>query len=301
MVDKYKVPDWDAHIRTKEMWAGSKKIVTAQQLLISQTGDDSIVAREIFPAGYFTKVNYSPILLKTIDEITGNATDQFSEHPTLVTEISTSFNLETGTIKIYNNGTGIPIKKMPNDPHDRYIPEVLFSQYLATSHFTKEDNEITCGTNGLGAKLTNIHSDAFIVETAYNRALYVQKFENNMEKINSPVILPKSKVSDAKLLQPHTSIKFRPSYTGMLNYPLDGVNGERTKTLSQIICARMYYCALYTKYIAECIKKPPPTILYNNNEININAESMLQLINGCQEDYIFKFKAPKTKVSHWEV
>ena len=65
----------------------------------------------------------------------------------------------------------------------------------------------TGGLNGLGAKLTNIYSKEFIIETVCNGKKYTQKFENNLSVINEAKI---EKV--AKNARNYTKIIFTPDF-----------------------------------------------------------------------------------------
>lgn len=47
-----------------------------------------------------------------------------------------------------------------------YTPELIFGHLLAGSNFNDEEKKLTGGRNGYGAKLANIYSHEFTVETA---------------------------------------------------------------------------------------------------------------------------------------
>ena len=66
-------------------------------------------------------------------------------------------------ISIYNNGKGIPI--VIHKTHKIYVPELIFGHLLTSSNYDDSEKKITGGRNGYGAKLTNIFSTHFIVET----------------------------------------------------------------------------------------------------------------------------------------
>ena len=80
-----------------------------------------------------------------------------------------SIDLEENTISVYNNGRGIPI-----DIHEReqiYVPELIFGHLLSSSNYDDDENKLTGGRNGYGAKLANIYSHEFTVETADKNTL----------------------------------------------------------------------------------------------------------------------------------
>lgn len=74
--------------------------------------------------------------------------------------------------------------------HGCYVPELVFGHLLTSSNYNDSEKKTTGGRNGFGAKLTNIYSKKFIVETADSnkQKLYKQVFENNLSKINEPKI-----------------------------------------------------------------------------------------------------------------
>ena len=144
-------------------------------------------------------ISYSPALYKAIDEIIVNAIDHYTRTKTMdkkykCTVIKCTFDIETGEISIYNNGIGIPVEKFEN--RDIYIPQVVFTETKTSSNFGDDNNDsndrITGGLNGYGAKLTNILSEYFIIETLdENKTYYRQLIEDGNEKINLPEIKKK--------------------------------------------------------------------------------------------------------------
>lgn len=67
-------------------------------------------------------------------------------------------------ISVLNDGKGIPVQI--HKEHNIYVPELVFGHLLTSSNYNDSDKKITGGRNGYGAKLTNIFSTKFIVETA---------------------------------------------------------------------------------------------------------------------------------------
>lgn len=63
---------------------------------------------------------------------------------------------------------------------------------------------VTGGRNGFGAKLTNIYSTEFRVETVANEKRFVQVFRNNMSEEEKP------KVTKATKSKQFTKITFKP-------------------------------------------------------------------------------------------
>ena len=79
-----------------------------------------------------------------------------------MTTIHVTIDEYTNTISVWNNGKGIPIRK--HNEYDIYIPQFIFSELLTSSNYESE-SRITGGMNGYGAKLTNIFSTLFYIET----------------------------------------------------------------------------------------------------------------------------------------
>src|SRR5207247_7705220 len=93
--------------------------------------------------------------------------------------IKVKFDKELKMISVYNNGKGIPIEI--HEMSNVYIPEMLFGQLMTTSN----DNN-----KGIGAKITNLFSTQFTVETidTTQRKRYIQTFSNNMTQTGNPEI-----------------------------------------------------------------------------------------------------------------
>ena len=135
----------------------------------------------------FREVNYVPGLFKIFDEILVNAADNFQRDNNMK-YIKVDIDAEKGIIKVKNGGKGIPIEI--HKIHNMYVPQLIFGNLLTSSNYNDNVKKITGGRNGYGAKLTNIFSKTFIVETANKdkRKKYKQKFYDNMLKFDKPEI-----------------------------------------------------------------------------------------------------------------
>lgn len=71
---------------------------------------------------------------------------------------------EKNMISVLNDGKSIPVQI--HKEHHIYVPELVFGHLLTSSNYNDSEKKITGGRNGYGAKLTNIFSTKFIVETA---------------------------------------------------------------------------------------------------------------------------------------
>lgn len=126
--------------------------------------------------------------------------------------IQIEFHLnESGEIILKNFGQGIEAIKFKDT--DKYIVEVLFSEYLSGSNF-ENDSETKIGCNGLGVSLLCTICKYFIVETsdATNKLFYKQTFENNNTIKNIPIIEKYTNKLSKEQKTPHTQITFMPDY-----------------------------------------------------------------------------------------
>lgn len=83
-------------------------------------------------------------------------------------------------------------------------PLTSLGQLLTSSNYDDNKKKVTGGRNGYGAKLTNIFSTEFIVETAdsKNGKLYKQKWKNNMGVKEEP------KITENKRGEDYTCVTF---------------------------------------------------------------------------------------------
>ena len=140
----------------------------------------------------FREVKYVPGLFKIFDEILVNAADNYQNDKSMK-YIKVTIDREKNTIKVKNGGRGIPIEI--HKKYNMYVPQLIFGNLLTSSNYNDNVKKVTGGRNGYGAKLTNIYSKTFIVETAYSEVgkKYYQKFYDNMLKFNEPKIEDYSK------------------------------------------------------------------------------------------------------------
>jgi DNA topoisomerase-2 len=173
----------DVKIQKELMWIYSSEL-------------DKIVEKEI---------NYSPGLYKIFDEIIVNAGDRVQEDSTC-NIIKVTINSDTNTISVWNNGLGIPVKM--HQEHNLYVPSLIFGELLTGSNYDDDRERTTGGRNGYGAKLANIYSTFFSVETVDSdeKLKFYQEFKNNMS------IKEQSKITKLKTESPksYTCITFKP-------------------------------------------------------------------------------------------
>ncbi|KAI6153143.1 DNA topoisomerase II [Pisolithus tinctorius] len=149
------------------------------------------------------EVKYVPGFFKIVDEILVNAADNKINDPTMDT-IKVNIDVEEGTISVYNNGRGIPIEM--HSKEKMYIPQLIFGHLLSSSNYDDDEKKLTGGRNGYGAKLANIYSLEFTVDTAdKNTGLkYKQTWTDNMNKCGNAKITKNGKGEE------YTRVMFKP-------------------------------------------------------------------------------------------
>ena len=132
-------------------------------------------------------IDYIPGLYKIFDEILVNAADNFQRDKKM-DKIKVTINAKNNQISVWNNGKGIPIQI--HKEHGIYVPELIFGHLLTSSNYDDSEKKITGGRNGYGAKLTNIFSTKFIIETgdAKTKKQFKMTWSNNMSSNTAPVI-----------------------------------------------------------------------------------------------------------------
>lgn len=148
-------------------------------------------------------VTIAPGLYKIFDEILVNAADNKVRDSSMNT-LKVDIDTESMEIKVLNNGAGVPVEIHKKE--GIYVPELIFGNLLTSSNYNDKEKKVTGGRNGYGAKLANIFSTKFVVETCdgKRKKRYKQVFEKNMSVKNSP------QIKDCKASENWTSITFRP-------------------------------------------------------------------------------------------
>lgn len=145
-----------------------------------------------------------------------------------------------------------------------YIPELIFGHLLTSSNYDDDEKKVTGGRNGFGAKLTNIFSSEFTIESASSTSgkVYKQTFQNNMELRQEPIITANKKGQD------WTKISFKPDLAKF-----------KMTALDDDIVALMYRRVVDLAGILKNIK-----IYFNNTKVPIRGfkQYVLQRLGGEQ-------------------
>jgi DNA topoisomerase-2 len=175
-------------IRT-EMWVHNPEVdpETGQSV---PSGKGQLVTRSI---------TYVPAMFKIFDEILVNAADNKTRDPENMTWIKVSIDQAEGVICVANNGRGIPVRMHAKE--NVMVPELIFGNLLTSDNYNDDKKKVTGGRNGFGAKLCNIFSKKFVVETADASVgkKFVQTFTDNMTQKSKPKITEYTKEDFTKI------------------------------------------------------------------------------------------------------
>lgn len=136
------------------------------------------------------KISFVPALYKIFDEIIVNAADNLMRDPEGMDTIKVDINQKENTISVMNNGKGLPV--VMHKEQKMYVPEMVFGHLLTSDNYNDGDGKVVGGRNGYGAKLCNVFSTEFTVETADGVNRFSQTWTNNMSK-KKTAVLTKSK------------------------------------------------------------------------------------------------------------
>ncbi|XP_028990955.1 DNA topoisomerase 2-alpha [Betta splendens] len=147
-------------------------------------------------------VTFVPGLYKIFDEILVNAADN-KQRDKSMSCIKVNIDVENNTISVWNNGKGIPV--VQHKVEKVYVPALIFGQLLTSSNYDDDEKKVTGGRNGYGAKLCNIFSTKFTVETSCkeSKKCFKQTWYDNMGRTGDATIKPFEG-------EEYTCITFRP-------------------------------------------------------------------------------------------
>lgn len=170
-------------------------------------------------------------LYKIVDEVLTNASDHHYNGAcgnlrAPCTEVRVT--MDAGEISVWNNGDGIPVEV--HAVAGVYVPEMIFGTMGTSSHYDEAERK-TGGKNGLGAKLANIYSDHFEVETVCEGRRYLQRFEDQIRVRHPPEVTACKK-------REFTRVTFRPRFRmfGVDGFSEDFVQLVRKRCLDLSAC-----------------------------------------------------------------
>lgn len=169
----------------------------------------------------FREITYVPGLYKIFDEILVNAADN-KQRDKSQDCIKIEIDPEKNMISVWNNGKGIPV--VMHKTEKCYVPTLIFGHLLTSSNYNDDEKKVTGGRNGYGAKLCNIFSTKFIVETASrdHKRAFKQTWTENMTKTAEPKIVDSS--------QDYTKITF---YPDIAKFKMDSLDKDFIALISR--------------------------------------------------------------------
>ena len=220
-------------------------------------------------------IRYSKLLYKMVDELIVNCLDQATLHKS-VKKISIEFSEKLGIISVYNNGSFIPC--VIDEKEKKYIPEMIFCNLLSGSNFTKATDKKTAtgGKNGVGAKLANVFSTNFKLETvdSDNKVYYKQLCSRNMEITDAPIIV---KSKDA----PYTKITILPDYSKL---GFEMADGKITQNDQQLLLNLIYTRALFSSFCTSA------EVFYNGKKIETTVRDFIIQLTKVEDTDVFEFQ-----------
>ncbi len=269
----YDKTDLHNHILTRpDSYIGSISYIKESLYIPEEQEDGNILM-------VYKPIEYIQGLYKIVDEVIVNARDQYVRLNTNLDEVDTkhkklkdiplsniwiNVDQEKGFISVKNDGNGIPIRK--HQTEDIYIPDMIFGHLLTSSNYKEGVRRFVGGKNGYDAKLANIYSTEFMIETVdhIHKKKYTQYYRDNMKISEKPTII------DNYSEEPYTTIKFYPDFK---RFKIEGI----TDDFLQMIKARAYD-------IAGCTDKKV-NVFFNNCIIRV----------GDFEDYVMMHFPPDNR------
>jgi len=251
--EKYKVLNHIDHILLRpQTYLGSNKPHTSLKWI----PDGAQMRRE--------EITYVPSFLKVFDEIITNSVDE-SKRNQLLNKIEVNLDMNSGIISVRDNG-GIPV--VIHKDHDKYVPEVIFGNLMSGSNYDDSEDRIGAGTNGYGAKLTNVFSKEFRISTCDGKKHFTQTFTGNMRERGEPKV-KRNKIN-------HTEISYLPDYE---KFGLDGLDESHFRLIHKRVID-----------VAGC--NPNIRVYFNGEEIKI--KSFEDYVKYYKPEYFFETNKEKT-------
>ena len=236
----------------------------------------------------FKSLQFNPGLFKLFDEVVVNARDAFvraqvADEGTRLPVKRIDITVASGSITVENDGDGIPVEEHAKEKC--YIPELIFGRLLTSSNYKEGEERIVGGKNGYGAKLANIFSTEFTVETQHPASgkKYTQTWNNNMSVKGKPSI---RKAAGTK---GYVKISFTPDTTRFKGAFLE--DGSFTEDMMTAFHTRAYELA--------AMVGPTVKVYWNSVLVGINSfEKYMKLFlkDGVSSAFCFESCGPR-----WEV
>lgn len=224
---KYQKLSGREHIlRRPDMYTGAISPLVSENTLINAGGVLFTKRFEVVPA-----------FLQCFEEILMNAADRVSaahESGSAIVQRTKTIKIvvEADCISVFNDGDGL-FTGVLVEHGGIHAPQLIFGHLRSSSNYDDSNARFNSGKFGFGAKITNVFSTTFMVETVDADAgvKYRQTFEDNMSVINPPVL---TKFSG----KPYTKITYAPDFArfGMekITPDIEGILRRRCYEISAV-------------------------------------------------------------------
>lgn len=212
MADNFKVLDEREHILARpSMYIGST----------------SLESHYTYIDGAYTELRVVPGLIKVINEIIDNSTDEYIRTNGKFAnkiDIVIGTALDPNIVSVSDNGRGIPVEKIDGV----WRPELVWTRARTGTNFDDNDR-VTIGMNGVGSFITNVFSTSFSAYTSDGKKSYALESGDNALK---------SKSKTGKDSSKGTSVTFRPDMSRFEvdEITLDHVKWLRNRLLNMVVC-----------------------------------------------------------------
>uniref|UniRef100_A0AC35UG86 DNA topoisomerase 2 n=1 Tax=Rhabditophanes sp. KR3021 TaxID=114890 RepID=A0AC35UG86_9BILA len=210
-------------------------------------------------------VSFVPGLYKIFDEILVNAADNKQRDKKMDT-ICVDIDQKANRISIFNNGKGVPVTL--HQTEKVYVPELIFGTLLTSSNYNDEEKKTTGGRNGYGAKLCNVFSTEFILETSSSefKQSFKQTWVNNMTKESEPIIKKATEPDFTRVTFTPDLKKFRMDH---LDDDICGLMARRaydiagtTKGVKVYLNGKKLDVSNFKEYVAKYLPDPSANLIY---------------------------------------
>ena len=188
-----------------------------------------------------------------------NAADN-KQRDASMNELRVDIDQSSGSIAVRNNGRGIPVELHREE--GVYVPELIFGHLLTSSNYNDGEKKTVGGRNGYGAKLANIFSTQFRIEThdSHSGRTYVQQWSDNMQKKQPPRITA-GKVGGKE--KDFTKVTFTPDYRrfgcdglsddmlGVMTRRVWDIAGTSDRTLNVYMNGQQLKCGSFSDYVSK--------------------------------------------------
>ncbi len=176
----WQIKDEISHILDRSSaWIGSKSLEFVDYIFYQPTAGKM---------HRYENVAFNAGLLKIIDEIISNSVDESRRKTALFPITQLDIDIKSDGKCIIRDNGGIPVVK--HKGAGMLLPQMIFGLLRTSSNYDDTKERDWVGTNGLGAKLTNVFSKNFTVHTADGKNEVKIDWSDNMRECSVGEVKP---------------------------------------------------------------------------------------------------------------